>query len=127
MIEIIVENVVIAKSIIDKISKISFSGRGAFAIARLTREINREFDVFEETRTKLVNKYANKDEAGELIINNGMVKIPADKMDDYHKELNEILKAELIINVEPLPFGWLENIELTPEEALALEPFVKFE
>lgn len=127
MIEIIVENIVVAKEIIDKISKISFSGRSAFVIARLIREINREYDIFEETRTQLVNKYANKDENGELIVNDGMVKIPANKMNDYHKEVNEILKTQLTIAAEPLAFEWLENIELTPEEALALEPFIKFE
>jgi hypothetical protein len=74
---------------------------------------------------EIIRKYADKDENNETKVNSdGTVHISDDNLILCNGELNEILSENIELTIEPLPINWFENIELTIEEALALEPFV---
>jgi hypothetical protein len=94
-------------------------------MARLAREITKEVEAFDKVRLEVVQKYADKDESGNLIFTaEDTVHISDENLVSCNNELNEILKSEIELMAEPICEEWFENIELTIEEALALEPFI---
>lgn len=125
MIKVTIEQVLKINPILSKLATKSYAGRIAFALARLAREVAKEVEVFDNTRMELVKKYADKDESGEVIVNeNGNVHITDENLACCNKELNEVLATEIELNANKMPIDWFEDVELTIEEALALEAFI---
>ena len=107
----------------------NFSGATAFKIARIAREIGKEMETFEKERTKIVEKYGERDENGQIHADeNGNVKIMPSAVTDCNNEFNELLNQEVEINAEMLPEEILEQmLNVTPVQMLALEPIIRFE
>lgn len=125
MIKVTVEQVLKANPILGKLINKPYAGRMAFYMARLAREITKEVEAFDKVRLEVVQKYADKDESGNLIFTaEDTVHISDENLVFCNSELAEILKSEIELMAEPICEEWFENIELTIEEALALEPFV---
>jgi len=124
MIKIKLSNVVNATETFNKIMQQSFKGSLAFKIARLARELDKEMQTFNEERQKIIQKYGNKDENGELIIDeNGNVKFDNANIEEINQEFNSLLETELEINADKLPMDSIDNFEITPQEMLNIEIF----
>lgn len=124
MIKIILNDVVNATGTFNKIMQQSFKGSLAFKIARLARELDKEMQTFNEERQKIIQKYAKKDENGELITDeNGNVTFDTDKVQEVNEEFNSLLGTELEVNADKLPMECMDSFELTPQEMLGIEMF----
>jgi hypothetical protein len=124
MIKIILNDVVNATGTFNKIMQQSFKGSLAFKIARLARELDKEMQTFNEERQKIIQKYAKKDENGELITDeNGNVTFDTDKVQEVNEEFNSLLSTELEVNADKLPMDCMDSFELTPQEMLGIEMF----
>lgn len=118
--------VYLAKQVLDKLMTASFTGKQAFTIARLAKAVEKEVALFEEQRQNLVQRYADKDEAGKVITDaQGMVHIADEQLPAVNAELNDLFGAEVELNAKPIKMDWLENITITPGELQALDPFVE--
>lgn len=125
MIKVTVKEVVIANQILNKLKQNYFNGKVAFVLARVIREIQKENEIFELTRMEIINRYADKDEEGNLLqTENGSIHIAEDQLPKCNSELSDMLSTTIELNIEPIKEEWLANAELTLEEAIALEPFV---
>ena len=125
MMNVTIEQVLKVNPILGKLVSHSYMGRIAFTLARLAREVTQEVALFDEERVKIVKKYADKDENGETKVSeNDTVHITDENLVLCNQELNEILKTEIVLTANKVPIDWFENIELTIEEAIALEPFI---
>ena len=124
MIKIKLNDVVNATETFNKIMQQSFKGSLAFKIARLARELDTEMKTFNEERQKIIQKYGNKDENGELIVDeNGNVKFDNTKLEEINQEFSSLLETELEINADKLPMDSIDNFEITPQEMLNIEVF----
>jgi len=124
MIKIKLSDVVNATGTFNKIMQQSFKGSLAFKIARLARELDKEMQTFNEERQKIIQKYGNKDENGELIIDeNGNIKFDNANIEEINQEFNSLLETELEINADKLPMDSIDNFEITPQEMLNIEVF----
>lgn len=111
-----------------EISSKEFPGSTTFKIARLIRELDKEIQLFEEERSKIANKYGEKDENGMLIAkDNGMIKISDDKIQECNEELQALFSTQVEINANKLSVDIFDTIEMTPTQAMNLEPIVDFE
>ena len=111
-----------------EISTKEFPGFVTFKIARIIREFDKEIQLFETEREKIAYKFGEKDENGALIVlDNGNVKIPENKIAECNIELQELFNTEIEINISKLPIEIFETIEMTPLQAINLEPIVDFE
>ena len=54
-------------------------------------------------------------------------KIRDGEMANFQKEINDLLYADLEVDIKPIPVDWLDDVKLTPQETLILEPFIQFE
>ena len=120
-------DIISANPIFTKILQHEFTGKQSFVISRMLKALNNETEIFNKTREEMLKKYAAIDEEGKMIINDGNVKIREGEMINFQKEINELLHTNLEININKIPLDWLENLKLTPQEMLVLEPFLLIE
>lgn len=120
-------DIISANPVFTKILQHEFTGKQSFMISRVLRALNTETEFFNKTRKEVLKKYVETDETGEMIVFEGNVKIRDGEMEAFQKEINELLYAELDIDIKPIPVDWLDDVKLTPQEMLMLEPFVSME
>ena len=124
MIKIKLNDIVNATETFNKIMQQSFKGSLAFKIARLARELDKEMQTFNTERQKIIQKYGEKDENGELIVDEkGLVKFNKTNLKEINEEFNSLLDTDLEINVDKLPMDSIDNFEITPQEMLQIEVF----
>lgn len=124
MIKVKLNDVVNATEAFNKIMQQPVKGSLAFRIARLARELNKEMQTFNEERQKILQKYAKRDENGELItLENGNVTFDNDKLAEVNTEFDSLLNTELEINAEKIPMNEIDSFELTPQQTLDIEMF----
>lgn len=125
MIKLTISEILNAAPVLTKLTNQTFSGAATFKIARLLKALDKEITIFEETRTKMVQDYGEKDEKGVLIEKDGNIHVMPDKIETFNNEINALLKSEVEINSEKLSIDYFENIELTPMEASLIEVVVE--
>ena len=124
MIKVNLNDILDASETFNTIMQQSFKGSLAFKIARLARELDKEMKTFNDERQKIIQKYGEKDENGELKADeNGNVKFEIDKLDEINEEFNALLNNQLEINAELLPMDKIDDFDITPQEMLNLEKF----
>ena len=113
---------------LQKLSQKDFKAKLAWSIARLLKAAEVEIQSFNDTRMNLIKKYGEKDENGELITDDkGNCKIENDSMNEFTKELNELIEATVEINANKIKMELLEDLDFTPSDMAVLEPFVEFD
>ena len=127
MIKVTMSDILNIEKVLIKLVNYSLTGKRAFALARLTREIDKEMATFENVRIDLIRKYADKDENGEVIVNGENVHLSEENIKLCNQELKESLAQEIELSVAPLKYEWFDDIELTINEANLFEPFMEKE
>ena len=123
LINLTLSNAVGLVPILRQVMNKNFKGSVSFKIGRLVRELDKELKLFEKEREKLIEKYAEKDEKGNLIFTGKNVKI-LDTI-QFNKEIEELLSNELNINAEKIDIEVFDDIEISPEQAMILEYIIK--
>jgi len=124
MIKVKLNDIVNATETFKKIMRQSFKGSLAFKIARLARELDKEMQTFNTERQKIIQKYGEKDENGELIVDEkGLINFDKTNLKEINEEFNSLLNTELEINADKLPMDSIDNFEITPQEMLQIEVF----
>lgn len=112
--------------ILNEISTKKFKARAAYHFARIMRAINEEYDLFQKEREKLINKYGAKDENGQLIIaNDGTITIDKQNIENFNREINELIETNIQLNVELLNLEDIEDEYFTPQQMNILSLFIK--
>ena len=126
MIEINVSTLIGCTDALNELIKKPLKIRTAYKIARLAREIQRELDLFNATKTALIKKYGEQDENGNLIINeNNDYKITPENKDAFLKEFQDMMEQKIKLNIEPLTLVELEEERFTPQEIGSIIEFIE--
>lgn len=98
----------------------------AFKVARLIRELDKENITFDESRRKIIEKYAERDDNGVIKQTpEGNIQLQQDKIEECNNELVELLNTTIEINVDKINIDALSDIELTPAQMINLEAFIE--
>lgn len=125
MIEVQVKDIVNSVEIFSALSQKKLNMRMAYQLAKIIKEVQKEFELFQETRMKLINEYAERDEDGRLKIDeNNNFTIPREKIQDFQKELNELLETQVELQINKINLDELEDVEFTPMELIKIEKFI---
>ena len=128
MISIKLEQLVNSTDGLKGLAQKSLRARPALAVAKILKAADAEMTTFNETRLNLIKKYGDKDENGEVKQDEkGNVHIPNEALDDFTKELKEVLDTPIEINANKIKMSDVENVEFTPAEMAQLEDFIEFE
>lgn len=119
MIKCTVQDIIAGQPVFAELLKQDFTGKKAFLIARLNRELEIEVREFERCRQELIEKYGVVDEQGNYTI-------PDDKLHDANMELADMLNVELEINnCDKIPADWVSECNLNPVQFSGLLPFIE--
>ena len=129
MIKLTMDQLMNSVEVIQKLinSPTPLSAKVSYQIIRIAREVESEYNLFQKSRTELIEKYAKKDENDKPLLENDRYQIIPDEQEDFTKEYNEIMNSSIELNVEPLALNdkVMEELRLTPLEWMKIEPFVK--
>ena len=126
MIEVKLRDVINSAEVMRTLSTQQLKGKVAFRVARLLRELEKEFTLFNEKRAELVREYGQKDENGELkTTENGDFMLEPEHAQEFYNMMDELLNTDLSINAEKIAFEDIENLEFTPTQILNIENFVE--
>ena len=128
MIQVKINDLLNSVETLQKLSKKDFKAKLAWQVARLLKSVESEIQSFNETRMNLINKYGEKGEDGQLITDEaGNCKIAPEVIETFTNELNDLLDSEVEINANKLDFAKMEDLDFTPSDMIALQPFVEME
>lgn len=124
MISVNLNDIINASDTFSTIMQQSFKGSLAFKIARLARELNKEMETFNDARRKILEKYCELDENGQLIVSeDGNVKVKPNETANLNNEFNALVSTEVEINADKLPMSAIDEFDITPQQMLNLEKF----
>ena len=100
----------------------------AAKMLRLANDLNKENDLIEKQRRLILEKYGDKDEQGQLVINNGNVSFKENNnLQAAQNELNELANLEVEITDRNITEDELikANLELTLNQLSILQNFIQ--
>lgn len=126
MITVTLEDVVNCGDTFRQIANYPIKVKTAYNIAKIIKSIEKETQLFEDTRQKLLDKYCEKDENGELKTNDeGRVNVIPEFIKDYNKDIRELFENKVDIAAEPIKLEDLEILELTPAQMYIISAFIE--
>ncbi len=126
MITVKISDLLNATEVLQELSKKQLKARLAFDVSRLLKAADTEVTQFNEARMKVINKFGEKDENGELSTDeNGNCRIVPANIPDFNNELNELINAEVELNANKIKITALEDLDFTPSDMVVLEPFIE--
>ena len=123
MITMTVNELITLVPILKELMTNSFNGSLAFKISRLIRELDKELELFDSHRKKIIDKYGKKESTGRFMIEKGQVVIL--EPEKCNAELEELLNTRIEIFAEKIPVSCFDSIVITPTQALSLELIVE--
>ena len=125
MIKVTLREVLEGQETLQKLSNQVLKGRTAFQIGRMLKKIEEVLTSYNDTRIKLIEKYAKRKEDGEFEVNEkNEYQFTQENMQAYVDEINKLIAETIEIEANPIRFEDIENLEFTAAEATFLDPFV---
>ena len=125
MIKVTLKDIVESQDVMRALSSKQLRGRVAFKVARLLKKLETELATFNDTRIKLIETYAKKDDEGNFVTNEkNEYQFDADNANKFVEEINKLLLEEIDIDANPILVDEIEELNFTPAEIVALEPFM---
>lgn len=107
------------KVIVDKEIDINTS----IKLTKIVKSVETEVDLFQKEKDKILKKYGELDESGELVVKDDQLKIldiPA-----FEKEYQKLLNTEVELDVPKVDVKDLGDIKVSPSTLMKLEPILK--
>ena len=100
----------------------------SYAIAKNISKIEKDLELYNKEKQKLVDKYCIKDEKGNNKIDeNNQLKIADENLDDWNKSINELLDIEIEIDIHKFNINDLlnSNLDMTPSELILIDYMIE--
>ena len=127
MIEMTLREALDSTNVLQALGQKQLKGRVAYNVAKILRQVEIEFNLFNETRKKLVEKYGDKDENGNPKINpetNEYV-FSGDNLKAVTDDINKTLDCNITINANKIKLDDLNDVQFTPSEIELIEGFIE--
>jgi len=100
--------------------------KGAFKLNRIKKDIEKDFTFYQEKFKEILEKYAQRDEAGNIKFsdNGEQILIKEGLIAECSKELEDLNSMEIEIDNYDFNIEELGDIDCTPEELEILMPFL---
>lgn len=93
----------------------------AYHISKDIKLINEEIKNYEETRTKLIEEKANKNEDGNPIIEDDAYSLSNESLVYVEKELNSLLNESIDLDIKKISLNDIDKAGLSPLEISSIE------
>lgn len=98
----------------------------SYALAKNIAKIEKELEIYNSERQKLLDKYCIKDENGENKIDkNNQLKIQEEYLKDWERDIKELQNIELEIDVHKFKINELDGYNMSPSELMAIDYMIE--
>ncbi len=128
MVTVTMEQIIDFRNSEDAFGNMNLPLKAAYKLNKIRKAIEKEGDFYGEKFQEILDKYAKKDENGELVFSGdgSQIMIKDDMIEECNKELNDLQTLEVQVENYSLTiedFG--EGIECTPDDLETLMPFME--
>lgn len=112
------ERIVNTINVLGRLNDTALPVRVAYAVSKNIDKIERELKAYNTEKSKLLDKYAEKNEDGEIIIENGHFKIKEECAENWNREIRELLDIENDVEIHMIQLDCLlnSNCDIAPSE-----------
>ncbi|OXX84150.1 hypothetical protein AVM15_06075 [Paraclostridium benzoelyticum] len=98
----------------------------SYALAKNIAKIEKELEIYNSERQKLLDKYCVKDENGQNKIDeNNQLKIQEEYLKDWNQDIKELQNIELEIDIHKFKLEELNGYNMTPSELIAIDYMIE--
>ena len=118
------ERIVNTINVLGELNNAKLPVKVAYAITKNINKINSELKAYNEEKTKLIDKYAEKDEEGELKRNEiGNVILKEEHIEEWNRDIAELLSIENEIDIHMIQLDDLLNSDysISPAELTVID------
>lgn len=119
MIELTVLNIFDIKQPLSEMVEKTLPVLLSYKLNKLLKIIQTELEAIEETRSQLIRKWGIFDEK----LNGFRVK--DENLVNFKAELKQLLNEKIRINLEPISFKDIENVQLSVKQMKGIQPIIK--
>lgn len=87
--------------------------KASYWIGKVGKKLVAEIKDLTESRNELIKKHGEEKD--------GNVSVAKDKTKAFSEEFKELLKTEIEVAIEPIPFEYVEAIQLSPADFINLD------
>lgn len=98
----------------------------SYALAKNISKIEKELEIYNSERQKLLDKYCIKDENGENKVDeNNQLKIQEVYLKDWEQDIKELQNIELEIDIHKFKIDELNGYNMAPSELMAIDYMIE--
>ena len=99
----------------------------SYAIAKNVAKIEAELKTYNSEREKLLEKYSKKGEDGKSITENGNVTIQEDKVQEWNRDIADLLAIENEIDIHKFSISEFNNrdYDISPAELMTIDYMIE--
>lgn len=113
-------------SVVNKVKLKTFNIETQYKFLKIIKVLTPELQIYNEQRNLLLAYYAARDNEGKPILNeDGALQIIAGKEEECLKKIEELNELEISFQDIYFSLNELEDLGLTLEDLIFLEPFIK--
>ena len=128
MVKVTMDQIIAFRNNGDFFSGTTLPLKGAYKINKIKKAVEKESEFYQEKFQEIVDKYARKDDKGEIVFSEdgNQIMIKDGMVDECNSDLEDLQNLEVEIETYNLTLDDLgEDVECTPEELEALMPFME--
>lgn len=115
-----------AANIFTQVAQMKISSKLAYKIMKLCKSIAVEEEFYNTKRSEIVQRYAIKDESGQIVVSDtGMVSIMPDKIDEANTAMQELNNVEVDVPNVRFTLTELEELKLSVADMFVLDAFIE--
>jgi len=121
------ERIVNDANVLGAISQKNLPIKVSYAIAKNIAKIEAEIKIYNKERQKLIEKYSVKDEEGKPLIEDNSVKIAQENVEDWNRDIKELLAIENEVDIHKIQLHTLinSNCDFTPAELMLIDYMIE--
>lgn len=98
----------------------------SYALAKNIAKIEKELEIYNLERQKLLDKYCVKDENGKNKVDeNNNLKISDEFLEDWNRDIKELQNIEIEIDIHKFKLEELNEYKMTPSELIAIDYMIE--
>lgn len=120
------KKIVTDSMILMEISRKELPIKVSYALAKNIAKIEKELEIYNSERQKLLDKYCVKDENGENKVDeNNQLKIQEEYLKDWEHDIKELQNIELEIDIHKFKIAELNGYNMAPSELIAIDYMIE--
>lgn len=98
----------------------------SYALAKNISKIEKELEIYNKEREKLIEKYSVKDKNNQTVIDeNNQIQIQDECLEDWNKDIKELQNIEVKIDIHKFKLEELNGYNMTPAELMAIDYMIE--